>query len=75
MKSRSGYRKIVVDGISWQYKITKRGICAYCEDGRKKIQRRFDCISVDYNDGSGDDPIIYSTITPNYIRSWLLKTD
>lgn len=37
MKKRKGFRLIVVDGVTWQYKIGLTSIVAYREDGFKKL--------------------------------------
>jgi hypothetical protein len=37
MKTRKGYRKIVVDCIHWQYHITSQNVIAYSEFDKKLV--------------------------------------
>lgn len=37
MKKRVGFRKIVVNGKTWQYKIGRSNVVAFDEDGNKKL--------------------------------------
>ncbi len=74
MKTRSGYRKIVVNNVNWQYKVTHLNVVAYSEFG-DKLLAKFDDIAKTIEgqecECCGQWVERVTTITPKVISDWI----
>lgn len=71
MSKRKGYKKIVVKGEQWDYKIKNSSIVAYSEKGEKRIAFANEVIGMDIYNYERDQHKRVISITPRQVAKWL----
>lgn len=73
MKDRKGYRKIEVDAVKWQYRITQQNVIAYSELDKRLCEHVSDVMNMNPSDVEHDQDKRSFRITPENIANWIRK--